>query len=206
MAPSSSDLAHAFAMTDAPRDWTLLKFPFYYGCLIMEGDGPLENPLMTWTIQDHPKGPVIFISTSNHYGENIVAISRGLTFEGEYDTQTAQFINFFFNAVCYMNECGIETWGDYKKRAIKQKLGARKGSFVYTMPTDLTPRQRRARHEVSETGRLIHHRFVVRGHWRQQPVGPRQDKKFKLKWIKPYWKGPTTAEVVERVYTMKGKR
>lgn len=42
-------------------------------------------------------------------------------------------------------------------------------------------------------------RYVVRGHWRQQPCGP-GGKDRKLTWIAPYWKGPEWAEVVQRDY------
>jgi hypothetical protein len=42
-------------------------------------------------------------------------------------------------------------------------------------------------------------RFVVRGHWRNQPCGPgRQERK--LLWIAPYWKGPAEGEVLDRTY------
>ena len=48
-------------------------------------------------------------------------------------------------------------------------------------------------------------RFVVRGHWRQQPCGP-GGKERKLTWIAPYWKGPEWAEVVHRDYLVMDSR
>jgi len=42
-------------------------------------------------------------------------------------------------------------------------------------------------------------RYVVRGHWRQQPCGPGNTER-RLTWIAPYWKGPEWAEVVKRDY------
>jgi len=42
-------------------------------------------------------------------------------------------------------------------------------------------------------------RFRVRGHWRNQAIGKgRLDRK--LIWIKPFVKGPSMAELVERNY------
>ncbi len=42
-------------------------------------------------------------------------------------------------------------------------------------------------------------RFLVRGHWRQQPYG-HQRKKRKLIWIKPHEKGPDYAQAINKPY------
>ena len=52
------------------------------------------------------------------------------------------------------------------------------------------------------TGRHLEKRFRVRGHWRKQPYGPKNDKKYKALWIEPYWKGPDKAEVLNRRYKL----
>ena len=45
-------------------------------------------------------------------------------------------------------------------------------------------------------------RFIVRGHWRNQPVGHNKMEK-KLIWIKPYYKGSDMAELINRPYVVK---
>lgn len=45
-------------------------------------------------------------------------------------------------------------------------------------------------------------RFIVRGHWRNQPFGQNQTER-KLVWIKPYYKGPEMAELVNQPYVVK---
>lgn len=45
-------------------------------------------------------------------------------------------------------------------------------------------------------------RFIVRGHWRNQPCGHNMTER-KLIWIKPYFKGPEMAELVSRPYIVK---
>lgn len=45
-------------------------------------------------------------------------------------------------------------------------------------------------------------RFIVRGHWRHQPVGE-QGKERKLIWIKPYYKGPEMAELIQKPYVVR---
>lgn len=41
--------------------------------------------------------------------------------------------------------------------------------------------------------------FVVRGHWRQQPCGPRNTLRKRM-WIEPYWKGPRDGVAAIRAY------
>lgn len=52
----------------------------------------------------------------------------------------------------------------------------------------------------------LQHRYIVRGHWRWQPIGtqlpdghegPRNAKKI---WIQPHWKGPEGAEAWRHIY------
>ena len=45
-------------------------------------------------------------------------------------------------------------------------------------------------------------RFIVRGHWRNQPHGSQLSER-KLIWIKPYYKGPEMADLVNRPYVVK---
>lgn len=54
--------------------------------------------------------------------------------------------------------------------------------------------------ERSPGGREYVHRFLVRGHWRR-PAQAWSDQR--LRWIAPYWKGPSLAATVERLYKMK---
>lgn len=45
-------------------------------------------------------------------------------------------------------------------------------------------------------------RFMVRGHWRQQPHGPGMAER-RLVWITPYYKGPEVADLVSKPYLVK---
>lgn len=44
-------------------------------------------------------------------------------------------------------------------------------------------------------------RFVVRGHWRNQPVGQGRQGRRRT-WIMPHWKGPPLAEALARTYVV----
>jgi hypothetical protein len=43
-------------------------------------------------------------------------------------------------------------------------------------------------------------RFVVRGHWRDQPHGPQRSLRKRI-WIEPHWKGDDRGAVLTRLYT-----
>jgi hypothetical protein len=54
--------------------------------------------------------------------------------------------------------------------------------------------------ERVQEGRQILRRFMVRGHWRR-PASNWKDRS--IRWIRPYWKGPNMAAIIERTYTLK---
>ncbi len=47
----------------------------------------------------------------------------------------------------------------------------------------------------------VRHRFVVRGHWRNQAVGPQRSLRERM-WIKPHLKGPEGSEPLQRTYAV----
>jgi hypothetical protein len=49
-------------------------------------------------------------------------------------------------------------------------------------------------------GRTILRRFMVRGHWRRAAAGWTERR---MRWIRPYWKGPDLAAIIERTYKLK---
>jgi len=51
-----------------------------------------------------------------------------------------------------------------------------------------------------EGGGQLTHRSMVRGHWRRAAKGWKDQRP---RWIKPYWKGPEMAAIVEREYRLK---
>jgi hypothetical protein len=57
---------------------------------------------------------------------------------------------------------------------------------------------RRYRHKNDHEGPGVEysHRFVVSGHWRNQPYGPRDNPTYKQIWVAPYVKGPEDKPLV----------
>lgn len=57
-----------------------------------------------------------------------------------------------------------------------------------------------AEHEPTSTGRTVEKRFWVRGHWRSANASWEDQR---LRWIRPYLKGPEMTAIVERAYAMR---
>lgn len=55
---------------------------------------------------------------------------------------------------------------------------------------------------LGATGMQLDRRFVVRGHWKNQAHGEGMQLR-KLIWIKPYWKGPEMAEIINKPYKVR---
>jgi len=55
---------------------------------------------------------------------------------------------------------------------------------------------------MAEGSRNWEHRWIVRGHWREQPYGPNRSERRRV-WIAPYIKGPEGKPMIEntKVYT-----
>jgi len=51
-------------------------------------------------------------------------------------------------------------------------------------------------HKGEGEGIAYTHRWVVGGHWRHQPYGPKSDRYYKQIWIAPYVKGPEDKPLV----------
>lgn len=62
-----------------------------------------------------------------------------------------------------------------------------------------------AEHDPGATGRAYTHRWLVRGHWRQQACGPGHVER-RPAWIAPYLKGPDGAPLIEREQVMVWRR
>ncbi|WP_419664257.1 hypothetical protein [Desulfosarcina variabilis] len=54
--------------------------------------------------------------------------------------------------------------------------------------------------ERISSGRMLLHRFMVRGHWRRAAPGWRDQR---VRWIAPHWKGPDIGTIIERTYKLK---
>ena len=70
---------------------------------------------------------------------------------------------------------------------------------VYYLPGKIKISNMRKMQQLARgpSGRALLHRFMVRGHWRR-PSANWSDQS--LRWIEPYWRGPSLASIVEREY------
>jgi hypothetical protein len=73
---------------------------------------------------------------------------------------------------------------------------------VYFLPGAIEISQLRRLQELHRipAGRTIARRFLVRGHWRRAPVNAADQR---MRWVRPYWKGPDMATIIGRTYKLK---
>lgn len=76
-----------------------------------------------------------------------------------------------------------------------QEIGGNSKKIVVKKPNNSTE-------SISPSNKKLAKRFMVRGHWRNQPYGKR-NKKRKLIFIEPYVKGPEMAELINKPYEVK---
>ncbi len=96
----------------------------------------------------------------------------------------------FCNTVLYINDKSRhpETESVVRKRVKKPGGGYQQTHQIYL---------RRQRFETLRTPSLrkLDKRFIVRGHWKNQACGKNWSER-RLIWVPPFWKGPSTAEIV----------
>jgi len=108
-------------------------------------------------------------------------------------------VNMFFNTILYINDptripSETEIRGSRKLKISGKEY--KRNEYIYLKP----PKSYKPLYKSS--GKTLHVRFIVRGHWRNQACGEKLAS-HKLIWIKPFWKGPDMSEIVSKPYVIK---
>ena len=107
------------------------------------------------------------------------------------------------NATLYRTSAGIKIEQYRQDHAQQPDRGVPPACLpsgaVYYLPGKIKISHMRKLRQVARgpSGRALMHRFMVRGHWRT-PNPNWSDQS--LRWIEPYWRGPSLASIVEREY------
>ncbi len=102
---------------------------------------------------------------------------------------------------------GVEGMKSTLKRRKRLKEIARESRLDFTevgwnAPPIIVQKPGVSEEGTSEALSARHVRFIVRGHWRNQPHGLNSSER-RLVWIKPYYKGPEMAELINRPYVVR---
>jgi hypothetical protein len=109
------------------------------------------------------------------------------------------------NAILYATSAGVEPQVRTAPRpSVKRDAGENRlfsSDEVFFLPGKIRISKLRQMQELERvpSGRKLLHRFMVRGHWRR---AAKHWKEQRLRWIKPHWKGPDMAAVIERAYKL----
>lgn len=108
--------------------------------------------------------------------------------------------------LCLYIGAGIEKLVPFKEKAFtKRQKRLAKQRTLYQLGTRVTLDSSMAKsaydfaHKGVSPQWKISTRFTVRGHWKMQAYGPGRKERRRI-FVEPYWKGPTMAEEVRRVY------
>jgi len=88
-----------------------------------------------------------------------------------------------------------------RKRKRKERRSKVATEYVLGMPVRVDLREQLRDYLGSDRERHFSVRWVVRGHYRNQPHGPRRALRRK-RWIEPYWKGPLRNPVLVRQHEL----
>ena len=152
-------------------------------------------------------------------GDRPFAVNRRLTLApgAQVDSICAAFrddprplrklLELTLNAVLYATSADVsrEELTPPKQREARRPAppgAAVSSDNVYYLPGKIPIRLLRRLQAVERhpSASQLMHRFLVRGHWRRPA---RNYKDQGLRWIRPYWKGPDLAAVVEREYQLR---
>jgi hypothetical protein len=108
------------------------------------------------------------------------------------------------NAILYATSAGVQS--EVRRSPSDARRGAAPVVYssdeVYFLPGVIEISQTRRMQELHRIpdGRAILRRFMVRGHWRRAPLSWADPR---VRWIRPYWRGPDMATISERTYKLK---
>jgi len=104
------------------------------------------------------------------------------------------------NATLYTTSASVKL-DQYRRRPAQPAEAPERlpSDEVYYLPGKIKISNMRKMQQLARgpSGRALLHRFMVRGHWRR-PSANWSDQS--LRWIEPYWRGPSLASIVEREY------
>lgn len=119
-------------------------------------------------------------------------------------------MHVILNAVLYATSAGVEPETRMSPRTARAGRAVKPGltapvfssEEVFFLPgaIEISSVRRMQELERAPGGGQLLHRFMVRGHWRRPAASW---KERHVRWIKPYWKGPDIAAVIERTYKLK---
>jgi hypothetical protein len=116
-----------------------------------------------------------------------------------------RLVHLIINAILYATSAGVDPQpggSPVPGRARGGKSPLLASSEVFYLPgkIEISHVRELQRLERAPSGKKLMHRFMVRGHWRRANPSWKDQRP---RWIKPYWKGPDLATVIERAYRMK---
>lgn len=100
-----------------------------------------------------------------------------------------ELMSFLAAASLLMSSPGVTERSAFIPKTPAARKDAKKGRSTNVTVVNLRAPKTVAMGDADETGRVYTHRWMVRGHWRNQPHGPGSSRRS-VRWIPSYIKGP----------------
>lgn len=170
-----------------------------YGCTMARAVASGFDPY-------HQHLPLIAAGTVYFEGFMDTTIYAGESYTGGEQVAIAKVSTINMLAATW-SLMGQETVASTQRQVFQPSSGQyKKGRRPGTVTTVALRRMRVVSEEIDrETGRKYTHRFVVRGHWRQQAHGPNRSERRTI-WVPSYIKGPEGAPLLHSEKVMVWRR
>ena len=118
-----------------------------------------------------------------------------------------RLVHLVINAIMYATSATAER--EYREPPTDKRRGTSgsgpttiSGEEVFFLPghIDISEERRLQELERAPGGGKVMKRFMVRGHWRRAAANYKDQRP---RWIRPHWKGPDIATIIERQYRLK---
>jgi len=143
---------------------------------------------------------------------------RGRRFEDQDQEDLRVIFEFVMKCILYITGAGADVkWIDEsielksqlnrvkstgKRKKLERRLAKAKRMFLVGHTIVLSREEKMMYENVAKGLWSLSYRFIVQGHWRNQPYGPKNQNR-KLIFIEPFWKGPAYSEVMNNPHLLK---
>ena len=174
--------------------------------LLLKEGWDLEQVLRTdWETEPGAGEGDPFTDSSERFYTDGLALFRIIVNAMLYLSSNDADVIHSVSPVAAMQQRAESVQSPVKRRKILSKVkqfSANDGTIVGSNTPILIDKSMTEAHEAGDGTGSMRTRFLVRGHWRSQPHGPKNSLRRWI-FIEPHWKGPDMAEAVNREYVVR---
>lgn len=186
-------------------DVAIWNLPWWLGVYMLSDDG--TELRYNWALPAEDDNLHSMFGNTDTVAEITSAdASYGLSVSDQDSYAIAASVRVAINLVLFINSLPVEkkVWERRSSKTVNDQNGHEPSTWVVGREIKIPREMADAAASFSKSGEArnewkIKSRFVVRGHWRDQPCGPSMSDRKRI-WIRPFWKGPVDGPGLVRKY------